>query len=230
VKLVLFDLDGTLLTSDGAGRRAIQRALVERFGAAGPEDHWFDGKTDPQIVRELMQLAGVDGMRVEAEMGRVLVRYVECLHEELRAIGKAPSALPGVLPLLDALQVRDDVVLGVLTGNVQPGAHAKLTAVGIDPVRFRVGAFGSDHAERSQLPAIAQRRARELLTYEVAGGDMVIIGDTPADLLCGLEVGAHAVGVATGRYSANDLGAYRALAVFSDLTNTEAVVAAIMGS
>ena len=94
VKLVLLDLDGTLLTSDGAGRRAIQRALVERFGVAGPEDHWFDGKTDPQIVRELMQLAGVDGAQVEAEMARVLSRYVECLHEELRAAGKAPSRIP----------------------------------------------------------------------------------------------------------------------------------------
>ena len=132
--------------------------------------------------------------------------------------------------MLDALEQRDDVTVGVLTGNVQPGAHAKLSAVGIDPSRFRVGAFGSDHATRGQLPAIAQQRARELLAYDLAGRDIVIIGDTPADLQCGLEVGAQAIGVATGRYSASDLAAYRPMAVFDTLADTHAVVAAIVES
>jgi phosphoglycolate phosphatase len=230
MRVVLFDLDGTLLSSGGAGRRAIQRALMETFATAGPNDHWFDGKTDPQIVRELMQRAGVDGAVVESRMEALLARYVECLHEDLAMPDHGAHALRGAAELLDALDERDDVTLGLLTGNVEAGAHAKLGAVGIDPARFRVGAFGSDHALRPELPAIAQRRAREILRRDVRGDEMIVIGDTPADLTCGLSIGARAVGVATGRYSVEQLGAYEALAVFEDLSDTPAIVAALVGN
>ena len=229
MKLVLFDLDGTLLSTDGAGRRAIRRALVEAFGGAGPEQHWFDGKTDPQIVRELTRLAGVEPAIVEARMAAVLARYVECLREELGTPGHMPTALPGAPALLDALEAREGVVLGLLTGNVESGARAKLSAVGIDPDRFRVGAFGSDDGARPLLPAIAQRRARQLLGRDVPGHAIVVIGDTPADLTCGRGIGAGAVGVATGRYAAAELAELGAIAVFDDLRDTAAVVAAILG-
>lgn len=228
MRVVLFDLDGTLLSSGGAGRRAIQRALIEAFATAGPHDHWFDGKTDPQIVRELMQRAGVDGAVVESRMEALLARYVECLHEDLAMPDHGAHALRGAPELLDALEERDDVTLGLLTGNVKAGAHAKLGAVGIDPARFRVGAFGSDHALRPELPAIAQRRAKEILGRDVRGDEMIVIGDTPADLTCGLSIGARAVGVATGRYSVAQLGAYEALAVFEDLSDTPAIVSALV--
>ena len=230
MKLVLFDIDGTLLLTDGAGRRAIQRALTEVFGSTGPADHWFDGKTDPQIVRELMRHAGHEDARIDTDMRALLDRYVECLHEELRDSGPAARPLPGVPALLDALEARDDVILGLLTGNVEPGARAKLRAVGLDPDRFKVGAFGSDHEQRPELPAVARRRTMEKLGVTVAGNAMIVIGDTPADLTCGQSIGAAAIGVATGRYSVEQLSAYSPLAVFETLAETPRVLHAILGA
>ncbi|HEY5218436.1 MAG TPA: haloacid dehalogenase-like hydrolase [Gemmatimonadaceae bacterium] len=230
MKLVLFDIDGTLLNSDGAGRRAIQRALVETFGASGPEQHWFDGKTDPQIVHELVALAGIDPAVVEAQLDTVFARYVELLREELSAPGHAAMAYAGVPALLDTLAATDDVMLGLLTGNVEQGARAKLDAVGIASRQFRVGAYGSDHAVRAELPAIARARAAASLGIDLAGSDIVVIGDTPADLTCGLGVGAHAMGVATGRYSVDELRAYQPAAVFPDFRDTAAVVRAILAA
>jgi phosphoglycolate phosphatase-like HAD superfamily hydrolase len=229
MKLVLFDIDGTLLLSDGAGRRAIMRALREVYGATGPTDYHFDGKTDPQIVRELMRLAGLDDARIDADMASLFERYVECLHEELRAPGHRPYALPGVPALLDALEDEADVTLGLLTGNLRRGAEAKLTAVGLDTGRFRVGAYGSDHERRPELPAVALARARSELGMDLHGSHVVVIGDTPADLTCGNGVGARAIGVATGRFSIADLSEHDPLAVFENLADTVAVVDAIVG-
>ena len=228
--LVLFDIDGTLLWTDGAGRRAIHRALVEIFGATGPTDHWFDGKTDPQIVRELMRMVGHADGHIDARMQALLDRYVICLREELRDPTHRPRALPGVAVLLDTLAARGDVVLGLLTGNLEEGAFAKLEAVGIDPQRFRVGAFGSDHELRPELPAIARQRAAEALGVEIPGGHVVVIGDTPADIECGRDIGARAIGVATGRYGTDTLAAHGAVAVFQDLTDTASVVRAIVAT
>ena len=230
MRVVLFDIDGTILLTDGAGRRAVHRALEDVFGTAMPEGHEFDGKTDPQIVRELMQLAGAAHGDIDDRLPRALDRYVELLHTELDALEEREYVLPGIRPLLDVLEARDDVLLGLLTGNVRPGAVAKLTAVGIDPSRFRVGAYGSDHANRPELPAIARLRAEALLGHQIAGRDVVVIGDTPADMGCGRAIGARAIGVATGRYSVEDLRSCGAAAVFEDLSDTGAVVDAIMGA
>lgn len=229
MKLVLFDIDGTLLLSDGAGRRAIMRALREVYGATGPDDYHFDGKTDPQIVRELMRFAGLEDRVIDAGMQRLLTRYVVCLHEELRAPGHTPYTLPGVPELLDALEEEASVTLGLLTGNLEAGAAAKLAAVRLDARRFRVGAFGSDHEHRPELPAVALARARRELGVEFGGDAMVVIGDTPADLTCGRGVGANAIGVATGRFSVEDLSEHAPLAVFEDLSDTRAVLRAILG-
>lgn len=230
MKLVLFDIDGTLLWTDGAGRRAVFRALDEVFGTTGPSGHRFDGKTDPQIVRELMRLAGVDDEVIEARIDDLLGRYLRYLREELRDPAHTSHALPGVAELLDALEARDDVMLGLLTGNLVDGARAKLAAVGIDPDRFRIGAYGSDHHHRPELPAIALRRLREAHALELPGEDVVVIGDTPADLTCGRQVGARAIGVATGRYSLDELAEHDAHALFPDLRDTVAVVRAIVGA
>src|SRR5258705_552768 len=118
-------------------------------------------------------------------------------------------------------------MLGLLTGNVREGAVTKLTAGGISPGRFRVSAVGSDHADRPELPAIARARAEALLGRKIAGRDVVVIGDTPADMGCGRGIGARAIGVATGRYSADQLWACDAAAVFTDLADTPAVMTAI---
>jgi phosphoglycolate phosphatase len=227
-RLVLFDIDGTLLWSDGAGRRAIHRALIEVFGETGPEDHRFDGKTDPQIVRELMRGAGHEDTLIDERMDPLFARYVTCLREELQDPAHQAVTLPGVLELLDKLAARDDVTLGLLTGNLVEGARAKLEAVGIDPQMFAVGAYGTDHELRPELPAIAQRRAREMLGLDVHGSQIVIIGDTPADVQCGRAIGARAIGVATGRYSTDELAAHGAVAVFTDLKQTDAVIDAIL--
>ena len=227
-KLVLFDIDGTILWTDGAGRRAIHTALREVFGSIGPSDYWFDGKTDRQIVRDLMRLDGHADDGIDERMDRLLGRYVECLASELEGIDFRASVLQGVPELLDALEARDDVILGLLTGNVEPGARAKLLAVGVDPDRFAVGAFGSDHEHRPALPAIAQQRTRERLGLDVPGHDVVVIGDTPADIECARSVGARAIGVATGRFPVAELERHGAVAVFADLTDTDAVVSAIL--
>src|SRR5205085_5659688 len=134
-----------------------------------------------------MRVAGHNDTLIDERMDELFARYVICLREELQDPSHNAVTLAGVAALLKALAARDDVTLGLLTGNLVDGARAKLEAVGIDPQMFRVGAFGTDHELRPELPAIAQRRARELLGIDVAGADVVIIGDTPADVECGRD-------------------------------------------
>lgn len=229
MKLVLFDIDGTLIATEGAGKRAVTRALKDVFGSTGPEDYHFDGKTDPQIVRELMKLDGVDDKTIDAKMHRLLNVYIENLTYELRAPDKPrPRTLSGVPELLDALEARSDVVMGLLTGNIERGARMKLDAVGIEFSRFRVGAFGSDHERRPQLPAIARERCRRQTGAFVQGAQVVVVGDTPDDMTCGRALGAQAIGVATGRFSVPQLMEHRPIAAFEDLSDTQAVLEAIL--
>ena len=227
MKLVLFDIDGTILWSDGAGRRAMQRALITAFGVSGSPDYRYDGKTDRQIVRDLMRMEGHADDVIDARMQALLDDYVTGLHEELLSGATLIQRFDGVLELLAALEAREDRRIGLLTGNIEIGAGAKLRAVGIDPTRFTVSAFGSDHEVRGELPAIAQRRAREQLGLDVNGDRIVIIGDTPADIDCTRGIGARAIAVATGRYSVADLAEHSPVAVFSDLSDTDAVMRAI---
>ena len=228
--LALFDIDGTMLWTDGAGRRAIHQALIEVFGTTGPADYWFDGKTDRQIVRDLMRLEGHGDQAIDARIDDLFDRYLRYLERELTDRSHVPQLFPGVLELLDALEARGDVVLGLLTGNLHRGAEVKLESVGIDPGRFRIGAFGSDHEERPQLSEIARRRAVAMLGRDLPGERVVVIGDTPADIACGRSIGARAVAVATGRYDAATLRTHSPAAVFDDLTDTDAVVQAIVGA
>jgi phosphoglycolate phosphatase len=228
--LVLFDIDGTLLSAAGAGRRAIHAALREVFGGVGPDDYWFDGKTDPQIVRDLMRGEGHDDDDITRRLPLVLDRYVDRLEVELADPSYQPSLYPGVAALLDALEARDDIVLGLLTGNVEAGASAKLKAVGLDPQRFVVGAFGSDDARRPALPAIAVERARAKFGIDPRGEAVVVIGDTPADVACGSGIGARAIAVATGRYTVDELAACAPAVVFADLSDTDGVIAGIRGA
>jgi phosphoglycolate phosphatase-like HAD superfamily hydrolase len=227
-RLVLFDIDGTLLWSDGAGRRAMERALSHVFGSPGAPHYRYDGKTDRQIVREMMRLEGHEDAQIDSGMERLVPLYLEGLRAELMPGAGEARALPGVPEVLDALEARDDVVLGLLTGNLADGAAVKLAAAGIDIGRFRVNAFGSDEEHRPLLPAVAQARARELLGIEVHGEQVVIIGDTPHDIDCGRDIGARAIAVATGRFGVEELRAHAPAAVFPDLTDTAAVAAAVV--
>ena len=226
-RLILFDIDGTLLHSQGAGRRAMEAALLEAFGTTGSPDYRYDGKTDRQIVRDLMRGAGFDDAAIDARMPDLLTAYVAGLQREIASPHTRVEALVGVMQLLDALVHRAHCVVGLLTGNLEPGAQQKLTAAGIGFERFALGAYGSDHEVRAELPAIAQRRAQERLGVRVSGRDMIIVGDTPADIQCGRPVGARAIAVATGHYSLESLQEHRPDAAFPDLSDTDAVLAAI---
>src|SRR2546429_638134 len=182
MKLVLFDIDGTLLWTDGAGRRAIQRALVDEAGTAGPiETYRFDGKTDPQIVRDLLSLAGHSGAENPTVIQAVCRRYVEHLRTELERPTQATRLMVGIADLLAALEPHETqgrALVGLLTGNVAPGAALKLRSAGLDPARFRVGAYGSDSARRAELPAVAAGRAAALTGATFTGSDVIIVGAT----------------------------------------------------
>ena len=228
MKIALFDIDGTILWSKGAGRRAMERALHASVGTRGAADHRYDGKTDRQIVREAMRHSGFSDGDIDAAMDRVIAGYLAELAVELDRIDHGVEVLPGVREVLDALESRDDVVLGLLTGNVVDGAERKLRAAGIDFARFSVGAFGSDGEHRHDLPAIARDRAAAHTGRAVSGAACVIIGDTPSDVACGRGIGARAIAVATGHFDVPSLQACDPHAVFADLTNTAAVVRAIV--
>ncbi len=228
MKLVLFDIDGTLLRTDGAGRRSMESALLDIFGVPGDPDYRYDGKTDRQIVREQMCAHGLSDDEISARFDEVLDLYVVRLATELQRDAAAAQLCDGIPPLLEQLGAHDGVTLGLLTGNIERGARHKLDAVGIAFSQFRVNAFGCDHEQRPELPGVAQRRARELLGLDLAGEQIVIIGDTPADIHCGRSLGVRAIGVATGRYSVDELGAHDPAAVFATLEDTPAVLSAIL--
>ena len=226
--LVLFDIDGTILLTAGAGRRAITAALTEAVGSADAFSRIrFDGKTDPQIVRELLAAAGQHAEPAEADVQALCDRYVTLLEAELRDAHSTTTLMPGVAALLERLEADERVVLGLLTGNLARGAALKLRAAGLDPARFTVGAYGSDSGHRPALPPIAAERAAPHFGRVPHGAEVVIIGDTPADIACGSSIEARAVAVATGMYTVAELAACRPHAVFADLSDTDAVLAAI---
>jgi phosphoglycolate phosphatase-like HAD superfamily hydrolase len=227
-RLILWDIDGSLLSADGAGRNAVRDALVEVFGTTGPIGGYsFAGRTDPEIVRHLMRGAGFADADIDERMPEVFRRYVAKLEREI--VGAEVTPLPGVPELVDRMEAAGgEVVLGMLTGNVRDGARIKVEAAGLGFDRFRVGAFGSDHADRPELPAIAARRARELVGVEYSGKEIVIIGDTPLDVACGRHLGVRTVAVATGRHPVEELAACDPDHVFADLGDVDAAWAAIV--
>jgi phosphoglycolate phosphatase-like HAD superfamily hydrolase len=229
-RLVLFDIDGTLLHSQGAARRAFTRAMTETYGSAGPIDtHRFDGKTDPQIARELMRLDGMSDDKIDAGLPSLWNAYLRELDVEFAAPGHETSVYPGVRELLTVLEQRShEQVLGLLTGNIREGASRKLASAGIAS-DFKVGAFGSDCESRDGLPPVAVARARELTGIHFRDRDVVIIGDTPADVTCGAALGVRTIGVATGHYDCDALRAVGAQFTFEDLSNTDAVIEALLG-
>jgi phosphoglycolate phosphatase-like HAD superfamily hydrolase len=229
-RLVLFDIDGTLLLSCGAGRRAIMGAIADEIGltAAALDRIRFDGKTDPQIVTELLLASGEPAPPAPERIARVLDRYLHHLEADLAINAHRAELMPGVPALLDLLEGDTRTVLGLLTGNISGGAALKLRAVRLEPARFRVGAYGSDHAVRAELPAIAAERAAPHFGRPVGGREVVIIGDTPADVTCGRGIGARSIAVATGSFSAGELRAAGADLVFDDFADAARACAAIL--
>lgn len=225
--VVLFDIDGTLLRSGGAARGALELAMQKVLGIPRRPDMIWDGKTDPQIVRDSLQAAGAPDSS-ETDISPVFDEYIGNLR---RAISESPERFrlyPGVSSLLDALAGHSDIVVGLLTGNIEPAAQLKLEAAGAKWDTFKTGSFGSDHASRAELASIAHRRACDLLGGDIKAERIVIIGDTPHDVNCGKSIGARTIGVATGRYSTSDLLAAGADYAFENLDPTQGVLAAIV--
>lgn len=214
-RLILFDIDGTLLVTGGRAGRVLGQALTEVFGSPGPiERYRFTGKTDPQIVFELMDAHGLSRATVAARLDEVFDRYLAGLRHELTP--ETVTILPGVRPLLAALGARDDVRLALLTGNIRGGADVKLRAAGLDG-SFCVGAYGSDHEERDRLVPIARRRAAEYWGEEFAPADTIVIGDAPADIRCARAGSARVVAVATGGTTMDELARFAPDALVSGL-------------
>jgi phosphoglycolate phosphatase-like HAD superfamily hydrolase len=229
VRLVLFDVDGTLVTAHGAGREALRHALLSIYGTTGPiDDYDFRGKTDPRIVLDLMAAAGLDDARVSVGLERCFKAYVDTL-DRLVGDGARVEALPGIADLVRALAVRTDVVVGLLTGNIEAGARVKLRPTGLWPL-FRVGAFGSDDPDRRCLPPIARRRASALVGGEIEPERVIVIGDTPLDVDCARACGAVAVAVATGQHASVDLEACAPDLLFADFSDVAAAVTRLLGT
>lgn len=226
-RLVLFDIDGTLLSAGGVSVRALEAALVETYGTAGAADRYdYSGKTDPQIVRELMRGAGLDDATIEERRGRALERYRSRLGEWIRPEDVRPK--PGILALLHSLAREPEVSLGLLTGNLEPCARLKLEPIGANPF-FAFGAYGSDDEDRYRLPPVALARALEATGIRFEGKDAVIVGDSVHDVLCGRAVGVRSVAVATGKTPPAVLAEAAPDALVPDFRDTAAGVRAILG-
>jgi phosphoglycolate phosphatase-like HAD superfamily hydrolase len=225
-RLVLFDIDGTLLSAGGVFRRALSEALVEAFGTTGAlEDYDFSGKTDPQIFRELMRGAGFSDAEIDRRMASALDGYRVRLEAFMRP--EDVTAKAGVFPLLDRLAADTRACLGLLTGNLEACARVKLAPLGVNQ-RFPFGAYGSDHEDRHRLPAVAVERAFEATGHRFGGKSIVIVGDSIHDVRCGRRLGVRALAVASGRTTRAALAAESPDALFDDLADTAAVLRAIL--
>ena len=214
-RLVLFDIDGTLISTGGRAGAALGQALEDTFGTPVPSATYrYAGKTDPQIVFELMALVGFDRDRVAPLLDTALRRYVDALADAL-----APGTvrvLPGVEALLARLAARGDVRLGLLTDNVAAGAAVKLGAAGLDRY-FAIGAYGSDAEDRNRLVPLARARAAGLWDDPFPGGRTVVVGDAEADISCARAGSARAVAVASGPTPRARLAALGPDALFDSL-------------
>ena len=220
-KLVLFDIDGTLVLTGGAGLRAMNRALEETLGHAnGLDGIPVAGRTDWSI---LVDAVAKVGREIDRELlGTLRDRYVANLAEEVHHPGKGPKAvMPGIRELLDALAAREDALVGLLTGNFEEGARIKLAYFDLWQY-FACGAFGGDAADRNALVPFAVERARKSGLPEIAPSDVLVIGDTPHDVACAHAAGAVAVAVATGGHTVGQLRETGAEIVFEDLSDTRA--------
>ena len=228
MKLALFDIDGTLITSRGAGRRAMRTALERVFGAAGGIDQYdLRGRTDTRIVHDVMGALGWEPARVKERLDDFFEAYLGGLTSEI-GDGRHVVTLPGVSAVVARLAQSPEALLGLVTGNIEEGARIKLLPTGLWPL-FRVGAYGSDHMDRRRLPSLAARRAQALVGYPFAPTEVVVIGDTPHDIDCARAFGAVAIAVTTGQYTRAELLADRPDHLFDDLADVDKVLAAILG-
>jgi len=225
-RLLLFDVDGTLLSAGPASRAAFASALVDVFGTSGDLSNYaFEGKLDPVIVGELMREAGIEGNVVAERLPRALRLYLDRLESALAV--ERPRLKPGVPELLARVAASPEAVSALLTGNVERGARLKLTAAGLWQ-RFRFGVFGDEAPRREELGFLALARAREATGISFAGRDAVVVGDSPGDVACGKAIGARVVAVATGKTPRERLETAGADVVLADFSDLDAAAEALL--
>ncbi len=219
MKLLLFDIDGTILKAHGLGRRLIEDELTRLCGRPiSAEQVSFSGKTDPQIIQEILLRNGLSASEAAAVAPEAIAAYVAVAHHSI-----APDrieVLPGVRTLIDRLEGQENVQLALLTGNHHITAYLKLEAAGLAS-HFPFGAFGSDHADRAELPAVAVQRAYAHTGHTFTGKDVVIIGDSENDVRCGRGIGAFAVAVCTGFTERATLAAQSPDLLLDDLSDPD---------
>lgn len=220
-RLLLFDIDGTLIESGGAGVQALKDALQDRFGIAddlrGIE---IAGKTDTGIIHQIMRKQKLD--LSDENVTAFLDLYADFLGRELPR--RQGTLLPGVAELLPRLQARPQNVLALLTGNIARGAQLKLAHYGVWDF-FEFGAFADDHPDRNQLGPFARRRAQEKHAVDFGPAQIDVIGDTPHDIACGRAFGARTIAVATGEFSRAQLAEHQPDELVDDFSEVEARIA-----
>ena len=222
--IVLYDIDGTLLTSGGAGRRAMEHAFAAHTGRRDACAHFsFAGMTDRAIAR--VGLCEIGWEATEAAIDALIAHYLACLEREVRE-ARDYRLCEGIVASLDFLRGRSGYAIGLGTGNVEAGARIKLSRVG-EAERFALGGFGSDAEDRAALLAVGAERGAKRLGTEVARCRVVVIGDTPKDIDAARAIGAVAIGVGTGPFTAEDLAAHGAHHAFRDLAQPGALQAIV---
>lgn len=220
--LVLFDIDGTLMITKGATSRAILRACRAIHGERVEWGGVTVGTLDPQIYAQLSAHNGIESPMDAWEAYRE--RYLTELTEELDRVAADITVLPGVEHLLQTLRGRDDVTLGLLSGNLREAAMLKITAAGFDPEWFAVTAFAEDGSTRDELPHVALERWAGLLGRSADAARVIVVGDTPRDVQCARACGCRVVSVATGHYDAATLQRCDPDVVVEDLRDCSALL------
>lgn len=222
-RILLFDIDGTLIDPAGEGAICLRRALEDVYGCSGPiETYDMAGKTDWQIITDLMRQAGLDEAEIELSRQAAFDAYAR--HVEIAAPNLRMRLLPGVVDLLTQLLDDSRFLLGLVTGNVRAAVPHKLRAAGLDPGIFTFGSFGSEHLDRNQLPALALYRLEQQLAAPVALESALVIGDTPHDIACARHTGVRVLCVATGTYSRQALAYHNPDFLLNDLADTAGVL------
>ncbi len=225
MRLVLFDIDGTLILSGGAGMRAFYRAMRLAFDiAVDSEVIRPDGKTDPLIAKEILAYFGQQSRWNDESRSALFATYLRCLDDEMRTAREKGSirVLPGVANLLERLDAMPDFALGLVTGNLEEGARIKLQNAGLAHY-FRYGGYGSDSENRTTLVQLGIERGRQLVApAEVKG--VFVIGDTPLDVIHGHAAGACVIAVASAKYAVDDLRVYKPDLLVPDLTPVDSVL------
>jgi len=227
MKLLLFDIDMTLINTAGAGKTAMETTFVRLFSATnGLNQISFAGRTDRAILRDAL---AVNDLAWSTEREDAFKRmYFDLLQAELSQPGKNARVLPGIAEILDELRSESRVVLALLTGNWQEGARIKLGHFGLYDY-FRFGAFADDSEFRNDLPAVAAQRYREQTGKSVAQEDIYVIGDTPLDVACAKSYGAQSIAVATGFFSPDELRESQPDYLFDDLSDRKRFMDIILG-